>query len=91
MRFPRTPERHLGLAEAIRNAALGGTLARTQAIGVGYGAPDANSTGSTIEGSSFSGLLTRVEIGHVRIGSEGNGRIRSQEARNIAGSCVCPP
>jgi hypothetical protein len=29
----------------------------------------ANVTGSTIEGSSFSGLLTRVEIGHIRIGS----------------------
>jgi hypothetical protein len=28
-----------------------------------------------IDGSSFSGLLTRVEIGHMRIGSDGNGRI----------------
>jgi hypothetical protein len=27
--------------------------------------------GSTIEGSSFSGLLTRVEIGHIRMGSGG--------------------
>ena len=36
-----------------------------------------NSIGSTIEGSSFSGLLTRVEIGHIRIGSAGNGRSRS--------------
>ena len=27
--------------------------------------------GSTIEGSSFSGLLTRVDIGHIRIGSAG--------------------
>jgi hypothetical protein len=36
-----------------------------------------NSIGSTIVGSSFSGLLTRVEIGHMRIGSAGNGRIRS--------------
>jgi hypothetical protein len=36
-----------------------------------------NSIGSTIEGSSFSGLLTRIEIGHVRIGSAGNGRIKS--------------
>ena len=36
-----------------------------------------NSIGSTIEGSSFSGLLTRVEIGHIRIGSAGNGRISS--------------
>ena len=31
--------------------------------------------GSTIEGSSFSGLLTRVDIGHIRIGPDGNGRI----------------
>jgi hypothetical protein len=28
-----------------------------------------NSIGSTIEGSSFSGLLTRVEIGNILIGS----------------------
>jgi hypothetical protein len=27
--------------------------------------------GSRIEGSSFSGLFTRVEIGHMRIGSAG--------------------
>jgi hypothetical protein len=33
-----------------------------------------NSMGSTIEGSSFSGLLTRVEVDHIRIGSAGNGR-----------------
>ena len=38
----------------------------------------ANSIGSTIDESSFSGLLTRVEIGHIRIGSAGNGRIRSR-------------
>ena len=36
-----------------------------------------SSIGSTIDGSSFSGLLTRMEIGHVRIGSAGNGLIRS--------------
>jgi hypothetical protein len=30
-----------------------------------------NWIGSAIEGSSFSGLLTRVEIGHKRIGSAG--------------------
>jgi hypothetical protein len=29
--------------------------------------------GATIEGSSFFGLLTRVEIGHMRIGSGGKG------------------
>jgi hypothetical protein len=29
--------------------------------------------GSTIDGSSFSGLLTRVEIGHIRIGPAGAG------------------
>src|SRR5215467_8333583 len=34
--------------------------------------------GSTIEGSSFSGLLTRVEIGHIRIKSAGYGRMRSR-------------
>ena len=28
--------------------------------------------GSIIDGSSLSGLLTRVEIGHIRIGSAGN-------------------
>src|SRR5262245_55479782 len=44
----------------------------------------AGSTGSTIEASSFSGLLTRVEIGHIRIGSAGEGRIRSR------GSGSCP-
>jgi len=32
--------------------------------------------GSSIEGSSFSGLLTRVEIGHIRFSSAENGRIR---------------
>jgi hypothetical protein len=42
-----------------------------------YAAEFADSIGSTIEGSSFSGLLTRVEIGHIRIGSAGNGLIRS--------------
>ena len=36
-----------------------------------------NSIGSTIVGSSFSGLLTRVDIGHMRIDSAENGRIRS--------------
>ena len=33
--------------------------------------------GPTIDGSSFPGSLTLVEIGHIRIGSAGNGRIRS--------------
>jgi hypothetical protein len=42
-----------------------------------YAAEVANSIGSTIEGLSFSGLLTRVETGHIRIGSAGNGRIKS--------------
>jgi hypothetical protein len=30
-------------------------------------------TGSRIDGSSFSGLLTRVDIGHMRSRSDGNG------------------
>ena len=42
-----------------------------------YAAEVANSIGSTIEGSSFSGLLTRVEIGHIRMASAGKGRINS--------------
>jgi hypothetical protein len=33
---------------------------------------------SKIDGSSFSGLFTRVEIGHIRIGPAGNGRIKSR-------------
>src|SRR6266446_5636810 len=33
----------------------------------------APATGSTIEGSSFSGLFTRVEIGHMRIRSAEKG------------------
>ena len=33
---------------------------------------------STIEGSSFSGLLTRVEIGHIRIRPAGKGRMNIQ-------------
>ncbi len=43
-----------------------------------YAAEVVNSIGSTIDGSSFSGLLTRVEIGHIRMGSAGNGRIKSE-------------
>jgi hypothetical protein len=42
-----------------------------------YAAVVVNSTGSTIDGSSFSGLLTHVDIGHIRISSAGKGRIRS--------------
>jgi hypothetical protein len=34
--------------------------------GKGYAAEMVNSIGSKIEGSSFSRLLTRVEIGHIR-------------------------
>jgi hypothetical protein len=36
-----------------------------------YAAEVANAIGSMIDGSSFSGLLTRVDIGHIRIGSAG--------------------
>jgi hypothetical protein len=31
-----------------------------------------------MDGSSFSGLLTRAEIGHMRSGSAGKGRIKSR-------------
>jgi hypothetical protein len=34
-----------------------------------HGIAVANSIGSTIEAASFSGLLIRSEIGHIRIGS----------------------
>ncbi len=43
-----------------------------------YAASVVTPAGSTIDGSSFSGLLTRVEIGHMRIGPAGNGRINSR-------------
>ncbi len=33
--------------------------------------------GSRMAGSSFSGLLTRIEIGHIRIRGAGKARIRS--------------
>jgi hypothetical protein len=43
-----------------------------------YAASVANSMGSMIEGSSLSGLLTRVEKGYIRIRPAGNGRTRSR-------------
>jgi hypothetical protein len=43
-----------------------------------YAASVAGSMGSKIERSSFSGLLTRVEIAHIRSSSAGKGRIRSR-------------
>jgi hypothetical protein len=42
-----------------------------------------NLMGSMTEGSSFSGLLTRVEIGHMLIGSDGNGRIKSRGSTRL--------
>ena len=36
------------------------------------------STGSKMDGSSFSGLFTFVEIGHIVMGSEGKGTSRSR-------------
>jgi hypothetical protein len=47
-----------------------------------YAASVASSTGSTTDGSSFSGLLTRVEIGYVRIGSAENGASPSQQVQS---------
>jgi len=46
------------------------TSVSTYAKAVGH------SIGSMIVGSSFSGLLTRVEIGQMCIGPEENGRIK---------------
>jgi hypothetical protein len=45
--------------------------------GTRHAASVASSLGSTIDGSSFSGLLTRVDIGHMRIRSAGNGLVGS--------------
>jgi hypothetical protein len=43
------------------------------------------SIGSTIDGPSFSGLLTRVEIGHIRMGETGtDASIREDQARHSA-------
>jgi hypothetical protein len=49
-----------------------------------YAAEVVNSIGSTIEGSSFSGLLTRVEIGHIRISPGGKASIHADRARRLA-------
>jgi hypothetical protein len=51
-----------------------------------YAAVVVNSICSKIEGSSFSDLFTRVEIGHIRIGSDGKGVIRSRGHRSSAPS-----
>jgi hypothetical protein len=49
-----------------------------------YAASGASSIGSTIEGSSFSGLLTRVEIGHICMSPAGNGHIKSHGVGLVA-------
>jgi hypothetical protein len=41
-----------------------------------------------IEGSSFSGLLTRVEIGHIRMRSAGKGRIQGRKSMSWAKSVL---
>jgi hypothetical protein len=51
-------------------------LQRVQQACAHYAASVASSTGSTMNGSSFSGL-TRFEIGHMRTGSAGKGRIKA--------------
>ena len=45
-----------------------------------YAASVVRLIGSMIAGSSFSGLSTRVETGHIRIKSAGYGRIRSRRS-----------
>ena len=53
-----------------------------------YVAEAANAIGSTIVGSSFSGSLTLVEMGHIRIGSAGNGQVRLvAQPSAIVGGC----
>lgn len=63
------------------------------AISLAYSAGIATSIGSTIDGSSFSGLLTRIEIGHIRMGGtvshtnlSGKSRpMRSRETSRLPG------
>ena len=43
-----------------------------------YAAEVASAIGSTIATSSFSGLLTRVEIAYIRMGLARNSRIKSR-------------
>jgi hypothetical protein len=62
----------------IKEAAQGKTRAAGMGPRLSYATCLATSIGSKIEGSSFSGLLTRAEIGHIRMSSAGNGRIRSR-------------
>jgi hypothetical protein len=50
-----------------------------------YATSVASSIGLTIEGSSFSGLLTRGEVGHMRIGLAGKGRIAGRNRRSRRG------
>src|SRR5262249_40114736 len=70
----RVPGRAAG--DARQDCAVAGTPAGSRCRepkatikqnGPAYAASGASSIGSTIEGSSFSGLLTRLEIGHIRI------------------------
>jgi hypothetical protein len=60
---------------------------RTKAV-EDYAAEVANAIGSTMEASSFSGLLTLVEIGQIRIGSAGNDRITSEQMATSARICA---
>jgi hypothetical protein len=59
-------------------APVGVPICRPCTVSITYPASLSNSTGSMIEGSSFSGLFTRVDIGHIRIKADGNGRIKSR-------------
>src|ERR1039458_3085361 len=67
-RLPRT-RRH-GAIEAVKpSSPVGRSKCGPRSA---YAAEMARSIGSRIEGSSFSGLLPRVEIGHIRMVSAGN-------------------
>src|SRR5580700_10969506 len=67
----------LTVGEAEDRRHPGGPL-RSSRRADGHAADGTNVIGSMIEGSSFSGLFTRVDVGHIRIGSDGNGRIKSR-------------
>ena len=73
VRYTPEPAAAIGPAQGCVNR-----LKQFRRIATRYATAVANSIGSTMDGSSFSGLLTRVEIGQIRMGLAGNGRINSR-------------
>jgi hypothetical protein len=63
--------------EAPPPTVLEGTAA-AEMLELNFAYATATAIGAKIDGLSFSGAFTRVEIGHIRIGPAGNGRINSR-------------